>query len=55
VVIHDQPKPHGWLDTLDLLIEACSTPAARDRSQILFASKADVQINKKITELGGAS
>lgn len=36
IIVHDIPKPAHWLVTLDVLIEACSTPAARDRSEIIF-------------------
>lgn len=36
IIVHDMPKPAQWLDTLDLLIDAASSPAARHRVQLVF-------------------
>jgi hypothetical protein len=39
IIVHDTPKPANWLDSLDILIEAASSPAARDRTEIIFEAR----------------
>jgi hypothetical protein len=53
IIVHDTPKPANWLESLDLLIEAASSPAAHNRTEFIFEQREPLRPAELRSEIGG--